>query len=521
MSIKLLKFLHLYDEQRVAFYINNAILSFDGNCLYLKECFRNLIELRIPDNVRIKLHRACIDLYNTQLPLKPSERDLMLSRQTMRREIEYHEMFLPFTPALHKDPVEDEISKPALPAQKDSIPVNFDTEKSVSSNVSTETKEEKINKISFIIEDEAILDGIVDSIKDYVDNRVENSKIEQASNSMSLSKIINAAGEQEKNYNYKRAVLLYQQALTKTKDEDFYTFLPIIYLKLAQNYKNMSDWYEALEYYTQAQDFYVNVSNYAKVTEIKLEIANIYYSMYKPENAKFILEDLQKQSDLPNELLIKINLTSAKICDNSDMEYEYYKKSIPLVTTEVNKSIVAELYYKYAIACDDRDDIKSAVKYYKKCIDMPTNNQYISKAMTNLAQLYDEAGAEEFAIKYYNESIEIDTRNKNFNGLYYSYLRLAEIYTNTDKSTAIEYFNKAIEYADKTSDEFCIATAYIEAGDFYFNIKQYEFAYEKYAHIRSLPLSNENKNKLTERINAVKSKVSTEKYKELSDKYDK
>ena len=40
---------------------------------------------------------------------------------------------------------------------------------------------------------------------------------------------------------YKNVVKLYQQALTKTEDENFYTFLPTIYIKLAKAYQNLSD----------------------------------------------------------------------------------------------------------------------------------------------------------------------------------------------------------------------------------------------------------------------------------------
>lgn len=96
-------------------------------------------------------------------------------------------------------------------------------------------------------------------------------------------------------------------------------------MKLAEAYKNTSDWYEALEYYTQAQDFYYNASNLDKVAEIKLEIANIYYIMYKHDNAKFILNELNNSSDLPNDIKIRVNLALAKLCDNPQEEYEYYK----------------------------------------------------------------------------------------------------------------------------------------------------------------------------------------------------
>ena len=100
IHINLLKSLNIYDEGKAIFFVQNSILSTNGSCLYLKDYFRDIVETQIPDNVRIKLHSACVDLYNTQLPLKPLERDLMLSRQTMRNEIEYHSMFIPKKPDL-------------------------------------------------------------------------------------------------------------------------------------------------------------------------------------------------------------------------------------------------------------------------------------------------------------------------------------------------------------------------------------------------------------------------------------
>jgi hypothetical protein len=109
----------LYEEEKAIFFAHNSILSTNGQCLYLKDYFRDIIDNQIPDNVRIKLHSACVDLYNTQLPLKPLERDLMLSRQTMRNEIEYHSMFIPKKPALNQVkeiPVEPMVAKTTVPA---------------------------------------------------------------------------------------------------------------------------------------------------------------------------------------------------------------------------------------------------------------------------------------------------------------------------------------------------------------------------------------------------------------------
>ena len=527
IHINLLQSLHLFDEGRASFYVQNSFLTTNGDHLYLKDYFRDIIEHQIPENVMIKLHSACIDLYNTQLPLKPLERDLRLSRQTMRNEIEYHSLFIPKKPVL-KQPPKNIPVEPVLAKQGELKMVNPEIENNppTPEEIAEETHEEKLNKISFIVEDET-LDNIADSIKDYIDTTVENKKFEEESLEMNLSQLLNAAKDEEQKYNYKNVVKLYQQALTKTEDENFYTFLPTIYIKLAKAYQNLSDWYEALECYTQAEDFYVNTSNSEKVSEIKLEIANIYYLMYKLENAKFILNELEKTPNLPNELKIKINLTGAKITTNPDEEYEYYKKSIPLVEINTDKTMVAELYYKYAVANDEKDNPRGAVQFYKKCINVDKNpniNPYLSMALANLAELYDEAGSPQQAIKYYKESIEIDLNNKNYNGLYYSATHLGEIYLSINETQAFQYMNKALEYAKLLKEPYYEAQAFLDIGDFYYKQRKNELAYKYFMEaykVAKISFTKENLNKITSRIEDLKPRFSEDQFKQLQEKYDK
>ena len=526
IHVNLLKSLHLYDEQKVMFFVQNSLLSVAGECLYLKDTLRVVMENQIPENVMIKLHTACIDLYNTQLPLKPLERDLMLSRQTMRNEIEYHTMFIP------KKPVLTQTIQPLM--QNQAVILSQPTQEIPQENAKVEeipqveeTTEEKINKISFIIEDESVLDNIADSIRGFIDATAQDSQLEKESVGMSLQQILNAANKEEQNYNYKRVVMLYQNALTKTDDDDFYMFLPQIYTKLAKAYQNLSDWYEALEYYTQAQDFYFNASNMFKFYEIKLEIANIYYLMYKLDNAKFILSELEKAQDLPNELAIGVYLACAKLSDDVEVEYSYYKKAIPLVEISTNKALVSELYYKFAVASDEKDDPRTAAEFYKKCIDIdsnPKHNTYLSMALSNLAELYDEAGATKQAVKYYNESIKIDTLMRNYNGLYNSAIHLAEIYAAGNDEKSLEYMNKALEYAKLLKEPFYIAGASLEIGDFYYLRKDFENAYKYFMEaykVAKTSFTQDNLNKVSSRIEDLQKRIKDDEFVKLQEKYGK
>jgi hypothetical protein len=525
IHINLIKSLKLYDESRIAFFVQNSILSISGEYIYLKDIFREVLENQIPENVMIKLHCACVDLYNTQLPLKPLERDLRLSRQTMRNEIEYHSMFIPKKPVLNNA----KIVQPLLvePAVVEDIKQNETPPEEVKTEVVESTKEDKLDKISFIIDDESILDNIANSINDFIVTTSQNSKLEKESVEMSLTQILNAAKKEEQSYNYKRVIMLYQSALTKTEDDDFYTFLPSIYIKLAKAYQNISDWYEALEYYTQAQDFYVNVGNNIKVYETKLEIANIYYLLYKHDNAKFILSELENVKDMPKELSIKLYLACAKMSNDIETEYNYYQKALKMVEMGTDKTILSELYYKFGVANDEKNNPRAAAEFYKKCIGVEGNpkiNKYLSMAYTNLGELYDEAGATDVAIAAFNESIKIDTVMKNYNGLYTSSTRIAEIYATTDKEKALEYFNKALEYAKNLKEPFYIAGTYLELGDFYYLRKDIENAYKYFIltyNVAKQSFSKDNLDKISSRIDDVKRKVSEEEFLKLQEKYGK
>ena len=531
IHINLIKSLHLYNEERILFFVTNSLLSVDGESLYLKDFFREIIEHQIPDNVMIKLHSACVDLYNTQLPLKPLERDLRLSRQTMRNEIEYHSMFIPKKPNLNPQNVQVIDVNPVVEMTPQTVQeIEKEVVEKETAQISPpheETKEEKLDKISFIIEDEDMLNNIADSIKDFVSEKIETNKIEAQNSKFTLTQLLNLAKKEEQNYNYKAVISLYQNALTKKDDDNFDKFLPTIYVKLAQSYKHLSDWYNALNYYTQAQDFYYNTSNTDKVAEIKLEIANIYYIMYKHDNARFILNELSGNSDLPNELKIRVNLGLAKLSDKASEEYEYYKKSLPLVTPEVNKAITAELYYKFAGISDERNNTKTAVDYYKKCIELNTNpktNKFLSRALANLAELFDEAGSSNLAIKYYNQSIKIDNINKNYNGLYYSAIHLAEIYSSQDTNKSLDFMTQALSYAKQLNEPFYVADASLLLGDFYMLRRDVNNAYKYFIsayNVAKHSFSKDNLDKIQSRIDDVKRKLSEQDFKQLQDKYGK
>ncbi len=511
VSIKLIKTLHLWNEDKMLFFINNLLLSKFDEYIYLQDYYKVIAENSIPENVAVKLHQGCVDLYNTQLPLKPLERDIIVSRQTMRNEIEYHSMFIPKRPLIVKDITQKTEYKEYSEEAQTAI---------ASENI--EKKDEKIKSMSFIFDDDesGVLDKIADSIKNFLSFSDERAKQEKEESKLSLTELMNRAKQEENKFNYKHAISLYLKALTQKNDDDYYTYLPAIYTKLAFNYQNISNWYDAQKYFEMAGEFYNSTGDTEKINETKYNIANIFYMTFKREQSKTLLLEIEKDN-ISNELRMKVLNALANLSSDSNIIYNYYKKALEISPINIDKPILSELYFKFALVNEDRGDDKTAVEFYKKCIGLdanPKNNPHLSEALSNIALLYDDIGETDFAIKYYLESYKIDELTKNLNGIYSSSMKLAEIYSARDPQKAIEYYNKALNYANTLKEPFYIISTAAALGDFYFNRKDNALALQNYKTAYNYAkdgIYKENAEKILMRIEDIKMRVGEERFKEL------
>lgn len=491
VNVKLLQTLNLYDADRIAYFVDNLVLTREGAMIYLQDYYKTIAENSIAENIAIKIHKSCTELYNTQLPLKPLERDLLISRQTMRKEMEFHSLFIPKKPVLKMKAV------PEVKFIEQSVP------KTIAAPTKQE-KEEEIKKISFVFESEenemAIMNKIACSINKFVDVSDRKNKALEEIKGLSLVDLINMANKEEQNFDYLKAAMIYQKALTMNKDDDYYTFLPMLYTKLANAFKNMSDWFNALKYFELAVEFYLSTGDSEKIFECKYEIANIYYITFKHERAEKLL----------NEILSSVVSTNLKVKSELLLSSITLKgiNVLPESTSEIEKPVLAELYFKYALNCDENDNVANAVKYYKKCVETsqdPLVNVWLSSSLTNLAEIYDENGKSDLAIKYLRESIRLDEISKNYNGIYSSSMKLAEI--NSTNQKALEYLKRAKASALELNEPFYIASAELAIGDFYYNNKDNENALKHYNNALKQAGGNFTKDniaKIEMRINDIK-----------------
>lgn len=506
VSINLLKAFNLFDEFKIKVFIETMILSKDENMIYLKDYYKSIAENSIPDNVAVKLHRSCVELYNTQLPLKPMERDLLISRATMRSEIEYHSMFLPKKPVIKPKHVLEQ-AEPSNIEEPVEIP-----------------KKKDISSIRFIFESEeeefSIMNKIADSINEFITFTDEQLKEIEKENNMSILELVNRARQEENNFNFKRVVMIYQRCLMMKNDSDFQTFQPIVYTKLAGAYAKLSDWFNSLKYYEEAAKIYSSAGDILKLSEIKFEIANIYYMMFKRENAKEVLTEIISLKNLHPDSYVKSYILLADLSDDDvDKAYEFLKSALEHAEDSENESLLAELYYKFAIASDEKGETKQAVMFYKNCVEIDKEkNPFVSGAYSNLAAIYEEADAKDSAIRFYEMSLAIDEENNNLNGIYLSSMKLASLNRRKAPEAAFKFYTRAYETACKLNEVFYKVSSTLAFGDFYLYSKNPEQALRKYFLAKSIAegnLSENNLKKIERRIEDLKLQLGEEKFNEI------
>lgn len=584
VSITLLKQLRLYDEDVISILLKNKILTKENNQIYVQDYFKERIDSTIPQKVALKLHQNIIDIYEAQLPLKPLERTILLSRQTMRKEIEYHSLFLPrkqIVPNEHgsgltyatyskeanqpkavtsqssanKPQVANQQPQPqANNAQKQGHWVSTKDYSQTQTSAQPQSQQPQVEqasnidlcKLGFDVKDlpfkltpqeMEMLAASVASIQEahekntlnlqqqtVTSQEVSEQQIQPEEVKITLEDIINFAKQQETEYQYAKMIELYQKALTYNDDNDYYNYLPLIYTKLGLAYQKMSDWENSLKYYELAREFYEQTTEKVKENYIKLSIANIYYETYKPDKAKALLMDIINSNGMPEVLITKIYIAFANIEDslsNINSAYEYYKKAIELSNSSMDTETLSELYFKFALIADDKGDTASALEYYNKCINLSNDdklNKYLSAAYSNLATLYFEKNEAQTAAKYFTKAYELDENNNNYDGMYFSATKLAQLAQKNFPEKAIEYLVKAKECAKKLNDTFYIASAVLATGDFYYSRKENEMALREYLSAYDIAkgeFSKDNLSKIQMRIDDIKFRIGLEAFNKI------
>ena len=424
----------------ITFLAQKHVITEKYDKYYVKDYIKTEFIKNISNNDKITVHEYLISLYKDELPQKPFERQLFLSRQTMRQEIVFHQEKI--------NAINEIIEKSSSNSDKQDF--NYLTYSLVSGydenklNVQQKRRNSfnKKNKNSrFDKDDIALLGSIKES--DYLEQNMQSlSKIDikesfeetekEEYNSIpdSIDDYINIAKNYEDTYNYSSAILYYKKALTYKKEADFREKEIVIYERLANCHKKIQETDEAVKYYELLNKIYINIDT-NKANEKLLDIAKMYADVYKFDLAvKYYKKILSNPEGINSELKIRIYLDLAELEDNNMNITEaisYASSALSEAEKTADIKLLCECYYKYGMILDDSGSTDTAVKYYLRCIQTsnnPEENVYIASAYTNLAEISSENQNISAAKMYYELSIEADKVLNNNEGLYYSYSSL-------------------------------------------------------------------------------------------------
>ena len=474
LTLNALAVLELYDEFSIEYLKTNLMVFQAGETIYVQDYFLQKIDISIPCKTEIKLHKYIIAIYEDQLKQPIKSRCILISRQALRAEIEYHNSRIQ---NLEKDENPQEIV----------IPENQEQKLSTSSTTIQAHMEEGIACIS--------------------------SKLKEAEQLVNDKRIT-------------EAIEAYKE-ISENVSIDLPTLVEIR-LNLATLYKSIDNFSVANHYYELVEAYYKNHKENINLNYLYYAMTDLYYKMYKHDRAIETIKKVIYSVDTPQSLMVSACTLLGNIysdINNPQEAFSYYQKALESLDDNVSNLDLAELYFKFALANDDKNDENLAFEYYNKCIAIGGENPFKALAYSNMASCYFDNENYDEARTCFFKSYQIEKRNNNYDGIYYTSFNLAKVLMEMKSKKALDFLLEAKKSAEFINEEFYILESAIALGDYYYDIpEKIKECLEEYFKAQSIAKhmgSNIDIDKITQRINDMKLRMSPEEYSELENKYNK
>ena len=466
ISINALAVFELYDDFSLEYLKNNLMIFQVGEMVYVQDYFQQNIDISIPAKTEIKLHKYIISIYEKQLKEPLQTREIMISRQALRAEIEYHNRRIEEIESGKQ--LQAEIVETVTPQQQ--IPVE-NVEKSPS-----------------------------------IDEKLKRAR---------------KLAEEKKNTD---AIDVYMEILN-SPDVDLHTLIQVRML-LARLYKDIGDYQKAQYYYELVEIFYKKHNEVINLNYLYYELTDLYFLMYKNDRAVETIKKVIYSVDTPQSLMVSACTLLGNIyssMDNPDEAYSYYQKALASLEENTDEETLAELYFKYALANDDRKDEKNAFEYYAKCITIGGNNPYRALAYSNMGSCYFDNENYSDARDCFQKAYDLEKSKNNYDGIFYTASYLAKICEKEKDKKALDYLLEAKQSAEFINEDFYLLEATIALGDYYYNnISLNKKALIEYFKARRLAQalgSSVDISKIESRIKDMKFRMSKEVFEDIEKKY--
>ena len=399
INSQILDYIDSFNKYAIDYLCDNNIIRVSNNMYIINNYYKSTILDEINEETKLKLHKIAIELYSTQLPYKPSERLMLISRTTLRKELEYHTSIV--FPQINNET--QQVSEPTIEH------INLTTEelKIKAESLFEEYKyQESLNLYFKIIEDEGI-----DKYEIY--NKVAN-----------IQQILG---------NTKYALYYYNLYLSKQSDDNNFNEYYQTKFNIAQvqyqAYKTsdaINTLYEIIE-----KDQNINLKIKAHIL-----LGNIYISISEKDRAYNLYKNAIKISEgednLENlsELFFKFAILSDENNDEKNAIH-YYNKCIESATNNNKyKSLSFSNLGEYYI---DTNDINLACENFQNALelDISNNNYYgIYYTSANMAKLVKDKDKKQ---KYLDTSKKASLKTEDLFAMANSGLDLGDFFTNNNE----------------------------------------------------------------------------------------
>lgn len=469
LTLNALAVFDIYDEFSIEYLKSNLMIFQAGETIYVQDYFLQKIDISIPEKTEIKLHKYIISIYEKQLKESLQERTIMISRQALRAEIEYHNKRI------------------------------YDLEHGLN--------EKKQNQ-----------------------NKTDNPHQEVDSTQSTEGVSVASLQEKAKNYVTEKKLTEAIETYTKILDLENLDLQTVVETRmtLAKLYKEVSNYRMASHYYDLVETYYKQHKEFINLNYLYFEMTDLYFKMYKNDRAVETIKKVIYSVDTPQSLMVSACTLLGNIyseMNNPEDAYSYYKKALDSLDDNVDSDTLAELYFKYALANDDRGELEQAYEYYNKCIVCGHSNPYKASAYSNLGSCYYENESYDDALSCFLKAYEIEETNNNYEGIYYNASYIAKIYVKKGSDKALEYLMEAQKSAEFINEEFYIMQSAIALGDYYYSQpEKYKASLKQYFIAQRLAATSSEKvdiSKIKSRINDMKLRMSPEDFEQVEQRYDK
>lgn len=489
-----------FTKEQLNYLIEKEVLSEENGYIFLKSYVKEYIKNLTSHFETLKIHQYLKNLYESQLPLKPTQRVLPMSRTTMRDQIAYHDSFL--IKEQPKDKIDTAylgyISANLTEWTMDDIKKEEKKPFLKSSSQKSTNDSDPMVKYKLSQEELALLGLPIDLEIPVRDSSAMSTSVNETV--LTFEELFNMAQDEEKNHEYASALENYKKALDKKYDFESKPYFIQILRSCINCSKKLNNIDESIKYLEKIYDYYYENKDTESANFTLLEIAKTYKDSYRFLKAKELYERfINSKLPVSQPVLAYAYIGIAQIEeDSSDLEnaLKHYKKAFDYTKNIEDNAFLAEAYFKYALILDDNNQTESALSFYEKSTvtnpDINTND-YLSSAYSNIGEIYEEQKDFKTAFKNYRLALKYDSELLNNEGIYYLCVKLAMISEKIKPDLVLNFRLKALWAAKRIQDRFYILNSYLEVANCYDKAKNNEKALKAYIYAREVLIKEEHK----------------------------